>query len=233
MHMRDERTCVVSENIAAVSYIRTSNANAATATNADDSRARQALAIDAYAERAGLRVEAMFIDASVKGKDAIGERSGFSALLQWCEESGCRTILVENASRFARDVIVAETGYAMLKKAGFRLIASDDPDAFEGDTPTSKMIRQILAVVSEFEKDNLVGKLRGAKERASASLGDQCAGRGRVYRTGKPAMIARAKELATQGATLRTIAGTLAIEGHRTASGRAFGPQQVARLVAA
>ena len=40
---------------------------------------------------------------------------------------------MENTSRFARDLIVQETGVAMLKGAGFTLIAVDDPDAFTAD----------------------------------------------------------------------------------------------------
>ena len=37
--------------------------------------------------------------------------------------------LVETASRFARDLIVQETGYKFLKERGISLIAVDDPDA--------------------------------------------------------------------------------------------------------
>jgi DNA invertase Pin-like site-specific DNA recombinase len=47
----------------------------------------------------------------------------------------CRTIVVETASRFARDLIVQETGFAMLRGRGITLVAADSPDAFLDNTP--------------------------------------------------------------------------------------------------
>ena len=42
--------------------------------------------------------------------------------------NGCRTIIVETASRFARDLMVQEVGHAMLKERGIELVAADSPD---------------------------------------------------------------------------------------------------------
>ena len=53
-----------------------------------------------------------------------------------------RTIIVETASRFARDLIVAEMGFRRLRAAGIALIAADAPNSFLDDTPTSAFIRQ-------------------------------------------------------------------------------------------
>ena len=83
--------------------------------------------------------------------------------------NGVRTIVVETASRFARDIVVQEVGYRMLKERGITLIAADKPDAFLDDTPTAKMVRQILGVVAEFEKSMLVSKLKGARDRKRAT----------------------------------------------------------------
>jgi hypothetical protein len=44
--------------------------------------------------------------------------------------NGVRALIVETASRFARDLIVQETGFAYLRDLGIRLIGADDPDAF-------------------------------------------------------------------------------------------------------
>jgi DNA invertase Pin-like site-specific DNA recombinase len=65
---------------------------------------------------------------------------------------------------------VQETGYAMLKERGIELIAADKPDAFLDDTPTAKLIRQVLGAVSEFEKAMVVSKLKGARERKRTAL---------------------------------------------------------------
>ena len=51
--------------------------------------------------------------------------------------NGVRTILVETANRFARDLIVQETGYQYLKSRGVDLIAVDSPGSFLEDTPTA------------------------------------------------------------------------------------------------
>ncbi|MFC7694163.1 recombinase family protein [Paeniroseomonas aquatica] len=97
-------------------------------------------------------------------------------MLAWCAEHDCRIIIVENASRFARDLIVQETGYQMLQQAGYTLVASDDPDAFTASTPTQDLIRQVLGAVAQFEKANLVAKLKAARDRKSAQLGRRIEG---------------------------------------------------------
>ena len=222
------------EDERAVAYLRTSSA-----TNVDgDSRERQRLAVAAYAKRAGLEVVQEFYDAAVSGADHLGQRAGFSALLAWCAESGVRTIVVENASRFARDLVVQETGYALLKGQGYALIAADDPDAFTADTPTSNMVRQILGAVAEFEKANLVAKLKGARDRASVVKGSRVEGR-KGYADSLPELVREAKRLARKnpktGVTrsLRKIAEELATLGYRTEAGNSFSASQVQRLVEA
>ena len=48
-----------------------------------------------------------------------------------------RRIIVETANRFARDLIVQETGWRYLQSLGIELIAADLPNAFLDDTPTA------------------------------------------------------------------------------------------------
>ena len=62
--------------------------------------------------------------------------------------NGARIIIVETASRFARDLMVQEAGFSKLKALGITLIAADSAHSFLDDTPTSKLIRQILGAVS-------------------------------------------------------------------------------------
>jgi DNA invertase Pin-like site-specific DNA recombinase len=161
--------CAVPPN-AAVGYARTSSA--ANAFGADkDSEARQRSAIESYAKSAGLQVAGWFYDAAVSGADAIDSRAGFAAMLAFCAEHGIKMIVLEGASRFSRDLLVQESGFAMLRKQGLTLIAADDPDAFTSDTPTAVMVRQILGAVSQFEKNGIVAKLKGARDRRSAAIG--------------------------------------------------------------
>lgn len=147
----------------AIGYTRTSSA-----TNAGedkDSVIRQRKAIQAYANRAGYRIVAWHDDPAVKGADAIDARPGFAAALEQIAGNGVRTIIVETANRFARDLIVQETGFRRLQADGITLIAADKPDSFVDDTPTAVLVRQILGAVAQFDKAMTVAKLRGARER--------------------------------------------------------------------
>lgn len=216
----------------ALAYLRTSSA----ANVGGDSDKRQREAIHAYASQAGLVVVQEFYDAAVSGADPLDQREGFTALLAWAQENGARTIIVENASRFARDIIVQETGHRLLSNAGFRLIASDSPNSFLDDTPTAKLIRQILGVVSEFEKASLVAKLKGARDRASAISGQRIEGR-KGYADTNPEIVSQAKRLARKNPrtgkarSLREIASELDKLGFSTANGKAFSASQVQRLL--
>jgi DNA invertase Pin-like site-specific DNA recombinase len=84
------------------------------------------------------------------------------SVISYAKPAACRS---ETASRFARDLIVAETGFRRLRNAGITLIAADAPNSFLDDTPTSAFIRQVLAAVQELDKAMIVSKLRGARQR--------------------------------------------------------------------
>jgi hypothetical protein len=130
----------------------------------------------------------------VKGTDAIDVRPGFAAMLDALAANGTSTIIVETANRFARDLMVQEVGFAVLKERGIDPIAADSPAAFLDDTPTARLIRQVLGAVSEFEKAMLVAKLRGARERKRRT-GIKVEGRKSIAET-KPETIALAHKLA-------------------------------------
>ena len=76
------------------------------------------MAIRSYAERNGIEVVGEFYDAAVGDADPINQRPGFVAMLDRIEGNGVRLVLVENASRFARDLGVQLAGHAMLQARG-------------------------------------------------------------------------------------------------------------------
>jgi phosphoglycolate phosphatase-like HAD superfamily hydrolase len=94
----------------AFAYLRTSSAANVGADK--DSERRQRQAIEAFAKRAGYELVAEFYDAAVSGADPIEVRDGFAAMLKTIAGNGVRTIIVETASRFARDLMVQEVGFA-------------------------------------------------------------------------------------------------------------------------
>jgi Resolvase, N terminal domain len=91
------------EPIQAVAYLRTSSATNIGADKDSDKRQRDAIA--GFARRAGFTIVDEFYDAAVSGADPIDQRPGFTAMLKRIEGNGVRTILVETAHRFARDLM--------------------------------------------------------------------------------------------------------------------------------
>jgi len=177
-----------------------------------------------------------FNDAAVSGADPIEARPGFAALLARIASNGARTIIVETANRFARDLMVQEVGFAMLRDLGITLIAADSPASFLDDGPTSKLIRQILGAVSEFDKAMTVAKLKGARDRVRWQRG-KCEGRkSYAEREGGQKLIALARRLHHNPngwpQSLRKVATGLAEHGYVTATGKHYSASAVASMLA-
>ena len=90
--------------------------------------------------------------------------------------------------------MVQEVGFAKLKALGITLIAADSPHSFLDDTPTSKLIRQMLGAVSEFDKAMVVAKLKGARERKRAITGKKVEGR-KSHAELRPELVALVRQL--------------------------------------
>jgi Resolvase, N terminal domain len=129
--------------VPAIAYLRTSSATNVGADKDSDKRQRQA--IEAFARHSGYELVDEFYDTAVSGADPIETRPGFALMLERIEANGVRTIMVETANRFARDLMVQEVGYARLRERGISLIAADSPNAFLDHTPTAKLVRQCSA----------------------------------------------------------------------------------------
>lgn len=193
--------------IKAVAYYRTSSA---TNVGEDkDSHKRQEDACKGYAAKHGMEVCNGFYDAAVRGSESVVNRAGFSEMIEYMNNMGISVILVETVNRFSRDLIVQLTGYEFLRKGGISLIPVDCPTHFQEDTPTAKMVRQILGAVSEFEKSSLVEKLRKARDRKRATMG-RCEGRKPV----PSAVTGLAVSLRASGASYRAIGAKLLEMGH-------------------
>ena len=204
----------------AVAYLRTSSA---TNVGEDkDSDKRQRAAIDRYAKRRRIEVVDWFYDAAVSGADPIDQRPGFADLLNRIEGNGVTMVLVESASRFARDLTVQLVGHDKLKALGVELIPVDGPEHFTDETPTAVMVRQILGAVSQFQRAEMVAKLKAARERTGRLGGPE------RYDV---AVIKMAKRLHRKGLSLRKISEALDEAGHLNANGRPFAAQSIKNMV--
>jgi DNA invertase Pin-like site-specific DNA recombinase len=210
----------------AVAYFRTSSA---TNVGVDkDSLARQESAVRDYAARNDIEIVAEYYDAAVSGADPVTQREGFGLMLQRIAGNGVRTILVETANRFARDLMVQETGWKMLQDLGVELVAVDSPSSFVEDTPTANMVRQILGAVAEFDRALTVAKLRGARERKKAATG-KCEGRKSWYEMA-PEMAKQARTMRGLGWSLNKVSRELAKRGFVSSTGKPFTRSVVSRM---
>lgn len=225
----------------AIAYMRTSSA---TNVGPDrDSEKRQRDAIERFAASAGFEIVNWFYDAAVSGADPIDSRPGFAAALERIASNGVRTIIVETANRFARDLIVQETGFRLLRDQGIELIAADSPTSFVDDTPTAALIRQVLGAVAQFEKAALVAKLKGARDRKRRETGKVEGRKRRVDRLDAEgaaklaAAVREAKRLRRANPktgkrlSYRDIAEKLEAAGYANERGARYNPASIKRML--
>lgn len=202
----------------AVAYLRTSSA--ANVGDTKDSDKRQRRVIAAYAKSAKFHIEDAdwFYDPAVSGTDPIETRPGFMALLDRIEANGVRVLIVEDASRFARDLMTQELGLLTLINLGVRVLTSNGDDLTDTSDPMKIMMRQVAGAFVQLEKARLVAKLKTARDRKRQETG-RCEGRHTyVEKDAKYGtnMVATARALQAEGLSLRDIAAKLEEQGFMT-----------------
>jgi DNA invertase Pin-like site-specific DNA recombinase len=220
--------------VEAVSYLRCSGLGQVDRDTWD----RQTAAIVKYAKANGLEVVAEFRDAGVSGTKDLDNRPGLAALLDRIESNGVRVVLVENATRLARDLMVGEVILQQLTAAGCKVIAADSGTDLTADTddPTRRLIRQVLGAVAEFDRRVTVMKLRAARER-KRSRGERCEGR-KPFGTfpGELETLTRIRELRRKPPhgrrrSLQRVCDALNAEGRTTRTGKPWTKQVVNRIL--
>jgi DNA invertase Pin-like site-specific DNA recombinase len=219
----------------AVAYFRTSSA--ANVGEEKDSLKRQRATVTAFAKRHQFQLVDEFYDPAISGADAIEERPGFTALLDRIENNGMRTVIVEDVSRFAREMKAHVLGIALLRERGVRLLSASDGQNLTQDTDemTEGMVT-IMAVFAQIEKKRLVKKLKAARDRKSLQQGKRVEGR-KSYHEMNPQLVREAKRLChgnrKERLSLRGIATRLREAGYATSKGTAFSATQVKRFLGA
>lgn len=143
-----------------------------------DGFTRQRVAIEKRAKADGFDIVAEFIDAGISGTKDLDERPALSDLFAAIVGNGVRVVLIERADRLARDVMVGEILLSQFREEDVKVIESEsgiDLTADDPDNATATLVRQILSVVSQFEKTSIVAKLRKARARKRAETG-RCEG---------------------------------------------------------
>lgn len=191
---------------------------------------RQRAAIEGYAQRHSIKIVRWFQEKGVSGTKDAANRPALTEMMAELFADGVRLALVEKLDRLARDLMVQENIIADFKRHSVELISVHEPDLCSDDA-TRVMMRQIFGSVAQYEKTQIVAKLRAARIRAKAKTG-RCEGRKPFgFREGEPDTLARMRKLAAQGMNYTQIAETLNKAGVKTRYGSAWFPATVSRIL--
>lgn len=194
--------------------------------------------IRAWADLNGYDRVAIFIDAGISGKRA-DNREGLQAALSTVGKGDA--LVVYSLSRLARSTKDTLEIADVLMKKGTDLVSICEK--IDTTTAAGKMVFRMLAVLSEFELDQIRERTKGAMSHKKSKqelvgavpYGFRLAADG-VHLEECPAeqsVIAEAKRLRDAGLSLRAISHELAVKGFKTRNGNAFAATQINRMLAA
>jgi len=219
--------------IEALSYLRVSSVGQLEGDGID----RQRRAVTAYAKSAGLQIIEEYRDDGVSGTCEWEDRPGLSSLLERLASNGVRVVVVEQADRLARDLMVSELILSECRRLDVRVIDASGNDLASDTDPTRVLIRQVLAAVAQFDKCSLVRRMRAARDRIAKRTGRRCEGR-KPYgaHPTEAIVLARARALlASHVAGVRphyaTVARELNAEGLPTRTGVPWSAAMVRRVL--
>lgn len=196
---------------------------------AGDGFPRQRAAVRKYAAEHGLRIVHVFEEKGVTGAKESMDRPTFAEMMVALHSDGVRTILIEKLDRLARDLMVQEATIADLQKHGFTLISVAEPDLMATD-PTRVAFRQMMGVFAQYDKSQIVLKLKAARMRKRAQEG-RCEGRKPFGdKPGESAVRDRIVAMRKAGAKLQAICDALNAERVPTRYGRGWQPMTVRNI---
>jgi DNA invertase Pin-like site-specific DNA recombinase len=192
---------------------------------------RQLQAIKSYATDHNLQIVRVFRDEGVSGAVENMDRPAWRDLMAALHGDGVRTVVIEKLDRLARDLMVQEAAIADLQKSGFTLVSAAEPDLMAND-PTRILMRQLLGAVAQYDKNQIVAKLRGARLRTKERDG-RCEGRKPFgMRAGEGEAVERMRKFRQEGLGFDRIAARLNEEKVPTRTGRPWHGVVVNRIMA-
>ncbi len=217
----------------AIGYIRVSTdaqAQDGVSLDAQEAKAR------AWAELNGADSVTVFCDAGISGKRA-DNRPGLQAALNAVQSGDA--LIVYSLSRLARSTKDTITIAEALDKRGADLVSLSEK--IDTTTAAGKMVFRMLAVLSEFERDQVSERTRlalghkracGEKTGGDVPYGYTLEGDRLVAHLGEQKAIAVIRRLHRAGHSLRQIAAQLEASGYQTKTGRIhWHPQSVKQIL--
>lgn len=192
---------------------------------------RQTLACREYAKRHGLEIAAIYREDFTGTEDTM-RRPAWSAMMDAILTDGVRTVLVERLDRLSRSVRVQEVTIYELEKQGIGLLSTHAAEEELMSKDGSRVaFRQMMGVFAEYDRYQLVQKLRVARLRKRAADG-RCEGRKRYgFRPGEGEIVARIKRWHSEGVNMNQIALRLNEANVRARAAKQWSRQSVREIL--
>ena len=168
------------------------------------------------------------------GADPIESREGFAHLLDRIEGNGVRIVIIEDASRLARQLVTQELAILALIARGVRVLTANGDDLTDDSDPSRVMMRQIAGAFHQYEKARLVAKLKAARDRKRAT-GARAEGR-LSHAEKRPEVVMLAKKLRRKlpkggQKSYSEISAELFALGHANSNGVAFSKSSIKSML--
>jgi DNA invertase Pin-like site-specific DNA recombinase len=187
--------------------------------------------VRAYSDLYALELVDVIEDAGFSAKAL--ERPGLERALGMLRSGQAEALLVvklDRLTRSVRDLGQLVEDYFADADGPALLSVSEQIDT---RTAAGRLVLNVLGAVSQWERE-AIGERTSAAMQHKASRGEYIGGDAPFgYRLAQDGRLREARVLRASGLSLRAVAARLEGLGHRTRTGRAFAPVQVARMVAA
>jgi DNA invertase Pin-like site-specific DNA recombinase len=202
--------------------------------------------IRAWAKTNGHRIVLWVADEGVSGSNGLEQREGLVEALSALQGRQIEGLVVYRLDRLARDSILREQLLREIARLGGRAFSTSDAEAHDTDPngdaldPSRRLIRQVLAAVSEYERAMIRLRMRAGKEAKRAKrgfiggqvpLGFRAADGILVPDDDEQAALRRLLELRAEGLSLRAIGDRLLSEGHQPKRSDRWHPKVLAALL--
>lgn len=219
----------------AIGYVRVSTSGQVEdGVSLDAQRAK----IAAWAELNGYELTAVHVDAGLSGSRADNRPALQAALDAACKQKAA--LVVYSLSRLARSTSDALGMSKRLDRAGADLVSLSE--RIDTTTAAGKMVFRMLAVLAEFERDQIAERTSSAM-RFKASRGEFIGGAlpygydlgadsvHLVENEAEQLVVAEARRLRAAGLSLRAVAAELARQGFLSRTGKVFQAVQVRGMI--
>ena len=215
----------------AVSYIRVS-----TGEQAQDgvSLELQRAKVRAWASLNDAQLVAEYADEGLSGKRA--DRPGLMAAIAHAKREGA-ALVVYSLSRLSRSTLDTLQLTADLERAGCDLVSLSEK--LDTSTPAGRVVFRVLAVLGEFEREQVAERTRGAilhlkakgQRYGAVPHGFRDDG-GQLVKDEREGEVVRlVQSLRARGLSLRKISDELAARGAFNRQGRPFHPESLASML--